>query len=351
MDGAQRIGQRSEPRTEQRLESWGAAWQRRLRGSRRAAGLRAGLRRRRPRVAVVTDSSAALPLPALGSLAEAITVVPIPVMIGEQIHSESGEELARELPLALAQGSRVVTSRPSPGRLAEAYAELARRGVDHIVSVHLSAELSGTVEAARLAAEQVDVAVEVVDSRQTGMTMGHAVLEAAVCALLGGTAAETAAAARKTAEASTALFVVPNLEQLRRGGRITALSGLLGTLLSVRPLLALREGAIQLEERPRSLEKAVERLTARAVEEAAVRAPARIAVHGFGNAEQALALAETLDEHSAAPVPVVDVPPSLAAHLGLGVLGICLSPLDGSAGSADPAAPARETPAQGGSAG
>ncbi|WP_010524189.1 DegV family protein [Nesterenkonia sp. F] len=342
------VAQRADQRIEQRLDSWGAAWQRRLRSSRRAAGLRAGLRRRRPRVAVVTDSSAALPMQELGPLAEAITVVPIPVMIGEQIHPEAGEELGRDLPLALAQGTRVVTSRPSPGRLAEAYADLSRQGVEHVVSVHLSSALSGTVEAARLAAEQVDVAVEVVDSRQTGMTMGHAVLEAALCVLLGGTAAEAAAAARTTAEASTALFVVPNLEQLRRGGRITALSGLLGTLLSVRPLLALRDGAIQLEERPRSLDRAVERLTARAVEEAAAGTPVRIAVHGFGNAEQALALAESLDEHSAAPVPVVDVPPSLAAHLGLGVLGVCLSPLDGAAASS---APTRETPAQGSSSG
>lgn len=334
---------------EQRLHAWGDSWRDRLRTGRRAAGLRAGLRRRRPRVAVVTDSSAALPPQALGPLAEVLTVVPIPVMIGEQIHSESGAELARDLPLALAQGSRVVTSRPSPGRLAEAYSALGARGVEHVVSVHLSSGLSGTVDAARLAAEQVDVAVDVVDARQTALALGHAVLEAALCALLGGTAAEAAAAARRTAEASTALFVVPNLEQLRRGGRITALSGLLGTLLSVRPLLALRDGVIQLEERPRSLEKAVERLTERAVEEAAARAPARVAVHGFGNADQALALAEALDEQSAAPVPVIDVPPSLAAHLGLGVLGVCVSPLDGASAAGAPTAPHRGAPAQGGS--
>lgn len=322
---------------EHAVEEWARASEEELYARRsRLPGRRPSLRRRRGRIAVVTDSSCSLPTDAegrirMGQVSANITSVPIPVMIetahhDARIYAGASAELDRDLALAVAQGTPVRTSRPSPGRLSEVYHRLAGQGYAGIVSVHLSGKLSGTVEAARLAGEDSRIPVSVVDSAQTGLSLGHAVLDAAMTAQLGGSQPEVVRAAEETAAASQSLFVVPNLEQLRRGGRINTLAGIVGNLLWVKPLLQIRDGEVQPLERPRTLPRALSRLTARVQEAAAEMDRPRIVVHGFGNAEQARELADALQEHSALPVPVVPLPPALAAHLGLGAVAVCVSP-------------------------
>ncbi|GAA1822346.1 DegV family protein [Nesterenkonia flava] len=326
---------------EARTEAWLASVEARLEARRSAIrGPKPSRRRRRGRIAVVTDSAAALPQDdaggvRLGRLARTVVQVPIPVMIERshhetQIYPEASEELRRDLPLALAQGAAVRTSRPSPGRLAETYRALAKEGFAGIVSVHLSSRLSGTVDAARLAAEEVPVPVHVVDSKQAGLALGHAVIEAAITAQLGGTLAQTSEVAERTAAASTAFVTVPSLEQLRRGGRITALASLLGSLLWVKPLLELKDGELHLLERPRTWPRAVERLlavsrTAAQQEHAAAAGQVQLGVHCFGEYQQALRLAESLQPAVSGPVPVLDLPPALGAHLGLGAMAVTVS--------------------------
>ena len=108
--------------------------------------------RRRDRTAVITDSSAALPRVVLEHpLAAGLRQVPMPVMIGDQIHSEGTAELDRDLPLALAAGTTVRTSRPAPGVFSGVYQEVAEAGFARIISIHLSGKLSGTADAARIA--------------------------------------------------------------------------------------------------------------------------------------------------------------------------------------------------------
>ncbi len=322
---------------EHSVQEWARASEEELYARRsRLSGRRPSLKRRRGRIAVVTDSSCSLPTDAegqirMGQLGANITSVPIPVMIetaqhDAQIYAGASSELDRDLALAVAQGTPVRTSRPSPGRLAEAYRILADQGYAGIVSVHLSGRLSGTVEAAQLASQDSRVPVIAVDSAQTGLSLGHAVIDAAMTAQLGGSLRDVARAAEETAAASQSLFVVPNLEQLRRGGRINALAGILGNLLWVKPLLHIRDGEVQPLERPRTLPRAISRLTARVEDMAAEMDRPRIVVHGFGNPAQARELAEAFQEHSALPVPVVPLPPALAAHLGLGALAVCVSP-------------------------
>lgn len=289
---------------------------------------RYGLRpARRDRTAVVTDSGAALPPEVFEHpFAAGIRQVPLPVMVGEQIHLEGDADLDLDLPLALAAGTPVRTSRPSPGALRAVYAELAQAGYARIVSVHLSGELSGTVEAARLAAADAAVPVRVVDSRTAGLALGTAVLDAAVEAGFGRPLDDVVTAARATAEAGTVLFTVPSLDQLRRGGRIGAAPALLATVLQARPILGLDDGAVRLVDRTRSGPKAVDRLVELAGERAG-DGQVRVAVHAYGDEAGAQELAERVQPLSATPVPVVPLPAVLAAHLGLGALAVVLSPL------------------------
>lgn len=320
-------------RCQQSLARWRSALEADLLARRAAVpGRRPHLRRRKGRIAVVTDSSSSLPVDRgtqevlLGPVGTNIISVPIPVMIGDQIYPETSPDLDRDLPMALAVGSPVRTSRPSPGRLMQAYQALQAQGYAGVVSIHLSAKLSGTVEAARLAAGQLDFPVTVIDSGQAGLGLGHAVIDAAITAQLGGSSASVAEAATRSAEQAESLFVLPNLDQLRRGGRINAMSTLIGGLLWVKPLLQLVEGEIHPVERPRTMPRALERLQDRVAQQAHGMTAPRLAVHGFGNQAQALELAEALGPLSASPIPVVDLPPVLAAHLGLGALAVSLNP-------------------------
>lgn len=284
--------------------------------------------RRRDRTAVVTDSSAALPRVVLEHpLAAGLRQVPMPVMIGDQIHSEGTAELDRDLPLALAAGATVRTSRPAPGVFSGVYQEVAESGFARIISIHLSGKLSGTADAARIAAREALIPVTVVDTETTGFCQGTVVLDALIRAGFHEPIEEIADGAQRAAADSRVFFTVPNLEQLRRGGRIGTVAGLLGSLLQVKPVLTLADGVVSLVDRPRTTAKAVDRMVELAQESSQGR-PVRIAVHGFGNDSAAHELAARVQPESATPVPVITLPAVLAAHLGLGALGITVNPVD-----------------------
>ncbi|TLP79415.1 DegV family protein [Nesterenkonia sphaerica] len=318
-------------------DAWVQALENELHAKRAALrGRKPALRRVRGRTAVVTDAACSLPLDAatgelqLGTLAEHVRVVPIPVMIDAhpqpgQIYPESSAELARDLPIALAQGLPVRTSRPSPGRLAETYQQLHRDGFAAVVSIHLSAKLSGTVDAATLASAEAPLPVTVVDSGQAGLSLGHAVIAAAMTARLGGTQNEVVHTAETVAQSSRSFFAVPSLEQLRRGGRINRVASVLGSVMRVKPLLALREGEVVLLERTHSMPRALQRMSETATAYAETLSRPRIGVQCCGNPGEAADLAAELQPHSPQPVPVVEFPPGLAAHLGLGALGVSVT--------------------------
>src|SRR5690625_244668 len=279
---------------------------------------------RRDRLAIVTDSSAALPeevykLPTGSEL----FVVPIPVMIGDQIYTEDDETLHHDLSIALAAGRPLRTSRPSPGHFSAIYRHIAEQGYGEILSIHLSSKLSGTTDAARVAAQTAPIPVTVLDSYNAGMALGHAILDAVVRTRLGLSTPFLAGIASRQARAAQTIFTVPNLDTLRKGGRIPALTGLLGQLLQVRPVMHLQDGAIQLLDKPRSPAKALGLMTEIAT---SAETPMRLSVQAYGNPDVARTLAETLQEHSSMPVPVVQLPAVLAAHLGLGALGVSISP-------------------------
>jgi DegV family protein with EDD domain len=280
------------------------------------------------RMAVVTDSAAALPAGWVRELAAdgRLTVVPMPVMVGTEIYGEGEDDIAGTIAVALASGKPVKTSRPSPGQFERAYEAARRRGFEAVVSVHISGELSGTADAARLAAARVNIPVEVLDSRTVGMAQGMGVQAAVAAAAAGGTAAEVRQAAERRLAGTRVYFYVPSLEQLRRGGRIGAAASLWGTMLSIKPILAVEGGKVVPLEKVRSAARAVARLEEIAVADAVSRPAghARLAVHHFGNPAEACALAEQLAAAvpGGPPVQISALPAVLAAHAGLGVLAV-----------------------------
>lgn len=283
------------------------------------------------RTAVVTDSAAGMPgewIAGLGGEGR-LSIVPMPVMVGEEIYSEGGDDISETIALALARGTSVKTSRPSPGQFEQAYLAALRGGYDGVVSVHISGGLSGTLDAARLAAGRVDIPVEVVDSRTVGMALGMAVQEAVRVAGEGATPESVAAAAANQAATSRVYFYVPSLEQLRRGGRIGAAASVLGTVFAIKPILAVEGGKIVPLEKVRSAARAVSRLEEIAVADVLTRGAGdvRLAVHHFGNPAEAESLAQRLAAAlpQCPPAQISALPAVLAAHAGLGVLAVIVS--------------------------
>ncbi|MFJ4921883.1 DegV family protein [Streptomyces sp. NPDC088725] len=276
-------------------------------------------------VAVVTDSTAYLPPQAMER--HGITAVPLTVVLGDRALEEGTEISARSLALALQKRSSVTTSRPSPDMFAAAYRAAAEAGATGIISLHLSAEFSGTYDAAVLAAKDAPVPVRVVDTGMVAMALGFCALAAATTAEADGTLEEAVAAAEKRAAGTSAYFYVDTLDYLRRGGRIGAAQALLGSALAVKPLLQLDGGRIELLEKVRTASKAIARLEEIVAERAGV-SEVDIAVHHLAAPERAAALAERLRERVPGLVElhVSEVGAVIGAHTGPGLLGAVISP-------------------------
>ncbi|MGN9791248.1 DegV family protein [Streptomyces sp. OZ13] len=276
-------------------------------------------------VAIVTDSTAYLPPPAMER--HGITAVPLTVVLGDQVLEEGTEISARSLATALQKRRSVTTSRPSPETFAQAYREAAAAGATGIVSLHLSSELSGTHDAAVLAAKDAPVPVRVVDTGMIAMALGFCALAAAEASEAGGSLDEVVAAAEKRAADTAAYFYVDTLDYLRRGGRIGAAQALLGSALAVKPLLQLVDGRIDMLERVRTASRAIARLEEIAAERAGT-APVDIAVHHLAAPERAATLADRLRNRvpGLADLHVSEVGAVIGAHTGPGLLGVVISP-------------------------
>jgi DegV family protein with EDD domain len=283
-------------------------------------------------VAVVTDSTSSLP----DGLAarRGIRVVPLEVRLGSLVGQEGVDIDTAQLCAALADRRLdVQTSRPAPAEFAARYRAALDGGASAVVSVHLSRELSGTWEAARLAAAEIgDDRVRVVDSRAACMGLGYAVLAAADAAEAGEPVDEVVAAASDVAARCRMFFSLDSLERLRRGGRIGAAAALFGTALAVKPLLHVTQGRILPLEKVRTTARAAQRLVELAAA-AAGEGPVDVAVQHLAAATRAEDLAARLrDRLDVARLLVSEVGAVIGAHVGTGLLGVVVLPRKGAAG-------------------
>ena len=278
---------------------------------------------------IVTDSTASLPVQV--SQDRGIVVVPLQVVIGAKVYDEGPDGATPEL---VAQSLRdfvpVSTSRPSPSVFVDLYRRLLAEGAEDIISIHLSGEMSGTVESAQLAARDVDGSVRVIDSRQVGIATGFAALAASDVLLAGGSAAQATDTAIARSLATTSLFYVDTLEYLRRGGRIGAAAAILGGALSVKPLLEIMDGRVSPRERVRTTSRALARLEELAVE-AAGDQQVDVSVAHLASPDRANDLALRLTQRLSAQledreVSCGELGAVLGAHVGPGMLAACIAP-------------------------
>jgi DegV family protein with EDD domain len=275
-------------------------------------------------VAVITDSTACIP----DQLAAQwdITVVQLQLKVGDRVDDERRFDRG-ELAEALRAHQPVATAPPDPGAFFWTYQDAVSSGADAIVSLHISGKLSATAAAARQAAEQIRVPVHVLDTQTLGMSLGFAVLSAGRAAAAGGHPRRVIEAAGRRCQGSAELVYVDTLDYLRRGGRIGGAAALLGSALSVKPLITVRDGEVTPVARVPGSKRALAKL----VEHAAAHAghqPVDVAVCGLAPGAQEAAIAQRVRERIPQLRELVTMPIStvISAHVGPGAVGITVSP-------------------------
>ena len=271
-------------------------------------------------VKVITDSTADLP-PALAEEL-GITVVPLNVHFGTEVYRDGVEITADEFYRRLVTASRLpTTSQPTPGDFLSAYDEMGQT-TDEILSVHVSAKLSGTMNSATQAREEYGGAcrIEIIDSLQGSMGLGMLAIAAAEAARRGDSLDDVVTETRATIPKVGFIGLLDTLEYLEKGGRIGKAQAFMGSLLRIKPLLTIRDGEAHPLERARTRAKGVDRMCELVQAEMPLK---DLAVVYTTTPDEARALAQRLQSYlPQGEVILSQVGPVVGTYLGPGVLGV-----------------------------
>lgn len=276
-----------------------------------------------PRIAVVTDSSAYLP----ESLVQenGIHVVPLNVHFNGSVFKDLVELKEDQFFLKLAAAPELPsTSQPSAGEFAEVFRQAARHA-DGLVVIVISSSLSGTYSSAMAAKDMApDIPIAVVDSRTTSMGLGFLALAAARAAREGKGLDEIVVTLEAIIPKVHVWFVLDTLKYLAKGGRIGGAQALMGSMLSIKPILQVEGGKVEQLDKVRTRGKAVERMVELFKREVDGKPVHCAVIHTLSPDD-----AERLKNRIVADFPdvqdmaITGVSSAIGTHVGPGALGLC----------------------------
>lgn len=273
-------------------------------------------------VKIVTDSTADLPRQLVKELG--ITVVPVYVRFGEEVYLDgvdmSEDEFYQRLEKTTVHPSTV---QPGPQDFLEVYRKLSK-DADGVVSIHVSAKLSGTCNSALMAKDMLDTGcpVEVVDSEMTTMGLGLIVIVAATMANAGESMGKIAKEVKRTIPKIHLLCLFDTLKYLLLGGRIGKAKALLGSILNVKPMITLKDGEVVPAGQARTRAKGMDKLfeftqNAKKIQD--------LAVVYSTTPDEAQSLAKRLNPiFDRKRIKIARVGPSLGVHVGPGALIVAI---------------------------
>lgn len=271
-------------------------------------------------IKIVTDSTADLPPVLAKELG--ITVVPLYVRFGDKTYRDgvdiTGDEFYKRL---LTDPIHPNTSQPTPQDFTDVYRELSQKA-DGIVSIHISGKLSGTCSSALQAKEVVaaECPVEVIDSKTTSMALGLIVMAAVKIANTGTSVKQVAEEIRQVVSDVKLLVTFDTLKYLAKGGRIGKAKSMLGSVLNVKPLLAIKDGEFVPVAQVRSRSKGIDKLFDFAIGTPNVE---DLAVIHSTTSDEAESLASRIGtEIKLEQVRIARLGPVLGVHGGPGVLAV-----------------------------
>ncbi len=275
--------------------------------------------------AIVYDSTADLPVAEHPDW----TMVPLTVHFGEAEFRDYVDLTAAEFYERLASSSHPTTSQPAPGAFIAVYRDLLER-YEHVVSIHLSAGLSGTFGSACTAAQEFPGRVTVIDSRLVSMPLALGLGRAQDALDAGASPGDLPALFDKIGRQSACLFSVATLEYLQRGGRIGRAQALVGTLLGVHPLLAVEDGEVVPVGRVRGEVRVLPELVAEFARRSAPYPTIDVAIAHADDLERAAELEALVREARAGirSVRILTLGAVVGTHAGPGALGLAFVAAD-----------------------
>jgi len=278
-------------------------------------------------IAIVTDSTADLPLSVVQDLG--IIVVPLNVILGEK-NLKDGVDISSQKFFEMLPASKVHprTSQPSPGEFSAAY-EKALKDHQHVISIHISSQLSGTHQSATLASELIGKGkVTVVDTLSASLGLGLVVAAAARARNEGANVAEILAQIAPMIERQVLVLSVDNLVWLERNGRIGKASSLIGTILNVHPVLRVNKGSILAHSKVRGQ---MIKVLSSMVEAVGEFVPHGSHVHVgimHGNCESRAQELKSLvaNKYEVDQVIINQIGPVIGVHVGPGAIGLVIIP-------------------------
>jgi DegV family protein with EDD domain len=250
--------------------------------------------------------------------------MPIYVTFGTQTYRD-GIDLDADLFYRLLRDSKRLptTSQPTAADFVQMYSALSEQA-EAIVSVHISQEMSATLDSARSAAAQLPhVPIYVIDSRSVSIGLSLMAIAAARAAAAGQDAAQVVQLVQELIPKTNVIFTVETLEYLHKGGRIGGAAALVGSALSIKPVLCVKNGRIEPLEKPRTRRRAIERMLDLVAEKAGTSGALHVAVLHCAVPEAAMNVAEQLAfRYQCEELLTVDAGPIIGTHAGPGTLGV-----------------------------
>jgi len=276
------------------------------------------------KIAVVTDSTTYLPSDLVKRYN--ISVAPQVLIWGEQTYKD-GVDIQSEEFFTRLKTAKVMptTSQVAVISFQEMFQDLVNKDYE-ILAVLVSSKLSGTVQSATQARDLMGTArekVHIVDSQSVAMALGFQAVAVARAVESGASLSEAKALAEKLNEYTGVFFAVDTLEFLHRGGRIGGAQRFLGTMLNMKPILAIQDGRVEGIERIRTKSKALDRVFELVTEKVKGKSPIRIAtLHANAIDEAKILLARAEKELNPTESVFTEVSPTVGTHAGPGTVGL-----------------------------
>ena len=273
-------------------------------------------------VAIATDSTAYIPPELLKE--HNIHVIPLCLNWEGESYLDNVDITPDEFYLRLGDSKELpTTSQPSAGEFHEFYKKIAETS-ESIVGVYISEKLSGTVDSAVTAADMMpDFPIEVINSKTTSMALGYLALQAARLAEQGSSQKEITQAVREMVPSTKVIFVLETLEFLHRGGRIGGANRLLGSMLSIKPVLHLEDGGVEPLAKIRTKSKAIEFMLDDVAENIQGKGPLHATVIHASTPSEAEKFRDQVNERfSPVELMISDLSPVIGTHLGPGLVGL-----------------------------
>ncbi len=274
------------------------------------------------KVSIVTDSTSSM-TQAMGQ-EYGVHVIPVYIAFGTQTYLD-GVEINSELFYRLLRGSKQLptTSQPTAADFVGVYSALSEQA-EAIVSIHVSHKMSATFDLALIASKHLsDVPIHVLDSRSTSLGLGLIAIAAARAAAAGQDAAKVVRLVEALIPKTNIIFTVQTLEYMRKGGRIGGATALLGSALSIKPILYVRDGMVEPLEKPRTRRRAVARVLDLMAERVGSSEAVHAAVLHCAVPDDAQVLAEQVAARfQCVELITTEAGPIIGTHCGPGTLGV-----------------------------